>query len=77
MNAVNPDPYSSQNSPAAIQEYDVAEAIEQVAGDRMMVAKHAQPSTGMVLNSIRQANEPLYRENYQHTREPQRNPRNG
>ncbi len=60
------DPYASQNSPAAIQEYDVATAIEQVAGDRMMVAKHAQPSTGMVLNSIRQANEPLYRENYQH-----------
>ena len=32
----------------------------------MMVAKHGQVSTGMVLNSIRQANEPLYRESYQH-----------
>ena len=32
----------------------------------MMVAKHSQATTGMVLNNIRQANEPLYRENYQH-----------
>jgi Ca-activated chloride channel family protein len=55
-----------QSSPAAIQEYDVASAIEQVAGDKMMVAKHSQVTTGMVLNGIRQANEPLYRESYQH-----------
>jgi len=55
-----------QSSPAVVQEYDVASAIEQVAGDKMMVAKHSQPTTGMVLNRIRRANEPLYRENYQH-----------
>jgi Ca-activated chloride channel family protein len=61
-----PDSYVAQNSPVAIQEYDVATAIEQVAGDRVMVAKQSPASMGMVLNSIRQANEPLYRENYQH-----------
>jgi Ca-activated chloride channel family protein len=61
-----PDPYSAQNNPATIQEYDVAAAIEQVAGDRVMVAKHSPATTGMVLHNIRQANEPLYRENYQH-----------
>ena len=56
----------SQNSPAVLQEYDAAAAIGQVSGDKMMVAKRSQVSTGMVLNDIRQANEPLYRENYQH-----------
>ena len=61
-----PDSYVAQNSPVAIQGYDVATAIEQVAGDRVMVAKQSPASMGMVLNSIRQANEPLYRENYQH-----------
>ncbi len=61
-----PDMTVPRSSPAAIQEYDVASAIEQVAGDKMMVAKHSQVATGMVLNRIRQANEPLYRENYQH-----------
>ena len=61
-----PDQPVPQSSPAAIQEYDVASAIEQVAGDKMMVARHSQVATGMVLNQIRQANEPLYRENYQH-----------
>ena len=57
---------TSQSSPAVIQEYDVASAIEQVAGDKMMVAKRSPVAVGMVLNGIRQANEPLYRENYQH-----------
>ena len=57
---------ASQSSPAIIQEYDVASAIEQVAGDKMMVAKRSPVVAGMVLNGIRQANEPLYRENYQH-----------
>ena len=61
-----PDMPVPQSSPAVIQEYDVASAIEQVAGDKMMVARHSQAATGMVLNQIRQANEPLYRENYQH-----------
>jgi len=61
-----PDLPAPQSSPATIQEYDVASAIEQVAGDKVMVAKHRQASTGMVLNQIRRANEPLYRENYQH-----------
>jgi Ca-activated chloride channel family protein len=32
----------------------------------MMVAKHSLANTGAVLNGIRQATEPLYRENYQH-----------
>jgi len=61
-----PDQPASRNSPAVLQEYDAVAAIEQVSGDRMMVAKHSQASTGMVLNQIRHANEPLYRENYQH-----------
>jgi len=56
----------SQNSPAVLQEYDAAAAIGQVSGDKMMVAKRSQVSTGMVLNDIRRANEVLYRENYQH-----------
>jgi len=57
---------ASQSSPAVLQEYDVASVIEQVAGDKMMVAKRSPATAGMVLNGIRQANEPLYRENYQH-----------
>ena len=61
-----PDHPASQNIPAVIQEYDAVAAIEHVSGDRMMVAKHSQATTGMVLNNIRRANEPLYRENYQH-----------
>lgn len=61
-----PDRSSPQSRPAVIQEYDVASAIEQVAGDKMLVAKHSRQSTGMVLNQIRRANEPLYRESYQH-----------
>ena len=44
----------------------MAVAIAQVPGDKMMVAKRSQATTGMVLNQIRRANEPLYRENYQH-----------
>lgn len=61
-----PDPYAPQNSPSLMREYDMASAIEQVSGDRVMLAKQSQPATGVVLNNIRQANEPLYRENYQH-----------
>ena len=57
---------ASQANPAVLQEHDAIAAIGKVSGDRMMVAKHSQLSTGMVLNQIRQANEPLYRENYQH-----------
>lgn len=44
----------------------MAVAIARVPGDKMMVSKHSQATTGMVLNQIRHANEPLYRENYQH-----------
>ncbi|MDX2417479.1 MAG: VWA domain-containing protein [Xanthomonadales bacterium] len=57
---------ASRVSPAVLQEYDAIAAIEQVSGDRMMVAKRSQVGTAIVLNNIRQANEPLYRENYQH-----------
>ena len=60
------DQPASRNIPSVLQEYDAVSTIEQVSGDRMMVAKHSLGTTGMVLNSIRQANEPLYRENYQH-----------
>ena len=56
----------SQTVPSVLQEQDAVAAIERVSGDRMMVAKHSQATTGMVLNNIRRANEPLYRENYQH-----------
>ncbi len=61
-----PDHISPQSSPIVLQEHDMAAAIEQVPGDKMMVAKRSQATTGMVLNQIRHANEPLYRENYQH-----------
>ena len=61
-----PDHTAPQSSPAALQEHDMAVAIAQVPGDKMMVAKRSQATTGMVLNQIRRANEPLYRENYQH-----------
>ena len=61
-----PDQPASQISPAILQEHDAVTAIGKVSGDRMMVAKHSQLPTGIVLNQIRQANEPLYRENYQH-----------
>jgi len=61
-----PDHTSPQSSPIVLQEHDMAAAIEQVPGDKMMVAKRSQATTGMVLNQIRHANEPLYRENYQH-----------
>lgn len=63
---VNPDRPASQNVPSVSQEYDAVAAIEHVSGDRMMVTRHSQATTGMVLNNIRRANEPLYRENYQH-----------
>ena len=61
-----PDHTAPQSSPAALQEHDMAVAIAQVPGDKMMVAKRSQATTGMVLNQLRRANEPLYRENYQH-----------
>ena len=57
---------SSQVGPVLSEEHYIASAIEQVAGDRMMVAKRSQAPAGLVLNGIRQAYEPLYRENYQH-----------
>ena len=60
------DPYTPQNSPSLMREHDVASEIEQVPGNRVMVQKQSQPAKGVVLNDIRHANEPLYRENYQH-----------
>lgn len=60
------DQPASATSPAMLQEHDAVAAIGKVSGERMMVAKHSQVSAGMVLNQIRHANEPLYRENYQH-----------
>lgn len=61
-----PDHTAPQSNPVVLQEHDLAVAIAQVPGEKMMVAKRSQVSTGMVLDQVRQANEPLYRENYQH-----------
>ncbi len=43
-----------------------SEQNPQVAADRMTGMVQSQVYPGSVLNNIRQANEPLYRENYQH-----------
>ena len=46
------------------------EEVKHLSSDHMAVMKHAQPgftTAGLVQNNIRQAVEPLYRENYQHT----------
>ncbi|MCP4048888.1 MAG: VWA domain-containing protein [Gammaproteobacteria bacterium] len=56
---------------AVLHEYDAAIATQHVARDSMVAAKHSQAQVatfmpGMVQNNIRHANEPLYRENYQH-----------
>lgn len=60
-----------QDNPAVLYEHDVVAATKHMSGDRMMVAKQSQAAIGllapgMVQNNIRQAREPLYRENYQH-----------
>ena len=61
-----------QDSPIMSYEHDAITATPPpVANDHMVAMKHSQvqpglPSTAMVQNNIRRANEPLYRENYQH-----------
>ena len=60
-----------RDNPAALYEHDAIAATKHMSGDRMVVMKHQQAqvsaiSPALVQNSIRQANEPLYRENYQH-----------
>jgi Ca-activated chloride channel family protein len=60
------DPQSAQYNPGVLQEHDAITAVEMVARDQVMVAKHGQVIPALTLNNIRQANEPLYRENYQH-----------
>ena len=60
-----------RDSPAVLYEHDAIAATKHMSGDRMVVAKHSQALTGVVSpsltqNYIRHANEPLYRENYQH-----------
>jgi len=60
------DPPSAQYNPGVLQEHDAITAVEMVARDQVMVAKHGQVIPALTLNNIRQANEPLYRENYQH-----------
>jgi len=64
-------PVARVDSPIMSYEHDAISATSNVANDRMVVMKHSQfpqglPSTAMVQNNIRRANEPLYRENYQH-----------
>jgi Ca-activated chloride channel family protein len=59
------------DSPAVLYEHDAVAATKHMSADRIMVGKHKQAlsgvvSPGMVQNNIRRANEPLYRENYQH-----------
>jgi len=54
-----------------LHESDAVAVTNPVATDSFVLAKHrlVQPAsvlTGIVQNNIRQANEPLYRENYQH-----------
>jgi len=60
------DPQRPHNNPGVIQEYRATLAKEQVAADRMTGMVQGQGYPGSVLNNIRQANEPLYRENYEH-----------
>jgi Ca-activated chloride channel family protein len=64
---------NKQEHPAqpAMHEYDVAMTSKYVASDQMLVARQSPASTGLVMpgrkmDNIRHANEPLYRENYQH-----------
>jgi len=65
-------PPTRQDSPILSYEQDAITATPPpAAGDRIAVMKHSQVhpglvSTAMVQNNIRRANEPLYRENYQH-----------
>jgi Ca-activated chloride channel family protein len=56
---------------AVLSEYDVAATSQHVARDSMVTVRQGQarmaaPVPGLMQNSIRPANEPLYRENYQH-----------
>ncbi len=60
------NPQTAQNNPGVIQEYHIAMAKEQVAADQVTGMVRSQVYPGTVLNNIRQANEPLYRENYEH-----------
>jgi len=60
-----------QDSPAVLYEYDAVAATKHMSGDRMMVAAQSKAPAGIVApgivqKNIRQAREPLYRENYQH-----------
>ena len=60
------DPQTPHDNPGVIQEYHATLAKEQVAADRAVGLVQSQVYPGTVMNSIRQANEPLYRENYEH-----------
>jgi Ca-activated chloride channel family protein len=60
------DPQTPHNNPGVIQEYRVIAAKEMVGADRLTGMTQSPAYPGAVLNNIRHANEPLYRENYQH-----------
>jgi Ca-activated chloride channel family protein len=60
------DPQTPHNNPVVIQEYRATLAKEQVAADQAVGMMQSQMYPSSVLNNLRQANEPLYRENYQH-----------
>jgi len=60
------DPQAAQYSPGVMQEHDAITAVGLVASDQVLAARQSQVVPGLVLNNIRHANEPLYRENYQH-----------
>ncbi len=60
------DAQTPPNNSGVISQYHAIVAKEQVAADRATGMTRIQAYPGTVLNNIRQANEPLYRENYQH-----------
>ena len=60
------DPRTARNDPAVLHDYRVVAAKEQLAAGQVTGMTYSQAYPATVLNSIRPANEPLYRENYRH-----------
>jgi len=65
------EPMLRRDMPVATAEYDAVAATKHMSSDRIMVIKQSNAEIGVVSpstvqNSIRHANEPLYREKYLH-----------
>jgi Ca-activated chloride channel family protein len=59
-------PVATRTKPAILNEFVAATAANRVTGDTMLMEPRQAYSPAMLQNHIRQAVEPLYRENYQH-----------